>query len=101
MVRLPGYQAAQDWLFRTLTHERVFGVCPRLQTMTFGPRHDRAQYGRTWTSVHTAGGKTMAVLFSMVSSCQRHSHDPFVYGLESPEEWVAAVGISEKCRKSR
>jgi transposase len=25
------------------------------------------------------GGKTMAVLFSMVSSCQRHGHDPFVY----------------------
>ncbi|MFL5458062.1 MAG: IS66 family transposase [Myxococcales bacterium] len=26
-----------------------------------------------------AGGKTMAVLFSLVSSCQRHGHDPFVY----------------------
>jgi hypothetical protein len=26
-----------------------------------------------------AGGKTMAVLFSVVSSCQRHGHDPFVY----------------------
>jgi len=26
-----------------------------------------------------AGGKTMAILFSMVSSCQRHGHDPFVY----------------------
>ena len=25
------------------------------------------------------GGKTMAVLFSVVSSCQRHGHDPFVY----------------------
>jgi hypothetical protein len=25
------------------------------------------------------GGKTMAVLFSLVSSCQRHGHDPFVY----------------------
>jgi hypothetical protein len=25
------------------------------------------------------GGKTMAVLFSAVSSCQRHGHDPFVY----------------------
>ena len=25
------------------------------------------------------GGKTMAILFSMVSSCQRHGHDPFVY----------------------
>jgi transposase len=26
-----------------------------------------------------AGGKTMAVLFSLVSSCQRHGHDPFIY----------------------
>jgi transposase len=26
-----------------------------------------------------AGGKTMAILFSLVSSCQRHGHDPFVY----------------------
>lgn len=25
------------------------------------------------------GGKTLAVLLSMVSSCQRHGHDPFVY----------------------
>jgi hypothetical protein len=25
------------------------------------------------------GGKTMAVLFSLVSSCQRRGHDPFVY----------------------
>lgn len=25
------------------------------------------------------GGKTMAVLFSVVSSCQRHGHDPVVY----------------------
>ena len=25
------------------------------------------------------GGKTMAVLFSLVSSAQRHGHDPFVY----------------------
>jgi transposase len=25
------------------------------------------------------GGKTMAVLFSLVSSCERHGHDPFVY----------------------
>jgi transposase len=25
------------------------------------------------------GGQTMAVLFSLVSSCQRHGHDPFVY----------------------
>jgi transposase len=25
------------------------------------------------------GGKTMAVLFSVVSSCRRHGHDPFVY----------------------
>ena len=25
------------------------------------------------------GGKTMAVLFSVVSSCQRHGYDPFVY----------------------
>ena len=25
------------------------------------------------------GGKTMAMLFSVVSSCQRHGHDPFVY----------------------
>ena len=25
------------------------------------------------------GGKTMAVLFSLVSSCQRHGHDPYVY----------------------
>jgi hypothetical protein len=25
------------------------------------------------------GGKTMAVLFSIVSSCRRHGHDPFVY----------------------
>ncbi len=25
------------------------------------------------------GGKTMVVLFSVVSSCQRHGHDPFVY----------------------
>jgi hypothetical protein len=25
------------------------------------------------------GGKTMAILFSVVSSCQRHGHDPFVY----------------------
>jgi transposase len=25
------------------------------------------------------GGKTMAVLFTVVSSCQRHGHDPFVY----------------------
>jgi transposase len=25
------------------------------------------------------GGKTMAVLCSLVSSCQRHGHDPFVY----------------------
>jgi hypothetical protein len=25
------------------------------------------------------GGKTMAVPFSLVSSCQRHGHDPFVY----------------------
>jgi transposase len=25
------------------------------------------------------GGKTMAVLFTLVSSCQRHGHDPFVY----------------------
>jgi len=25
------------------------------------------------------GGKTMAILFSMVSSSQRHGHDPFVY----------------------
>jgi transposase len=26
-----------------------------------------------------AGGKTMAILFSVVSSCRRHGHDPFVY----------------------
>jgi transposase len=26
-----------------------------------------------------AGGRTMAVLFSVVSSCQRHGHDPFAY----------------------
>jgi transposase len=26
-----------------------------------------------------AGGQTMATLFSVVSSCQRHGHDPFVY----------------------
>jgi hypothetical protein len=26
-----------------------------------------------------AGGKPMTVLFSLVSSCQRHGHDPFVY----------------------
>ena len=26
-----------------------------------------------------AGGRTMAILFSLVSSCQRHGHDPFVY----------------------
>jgi transposase len=26
-----------------------------------------------------AGGKTMAILFSVVSSCQRRGHDPFVY----------------------
>jgi transposase len=25
------------------------------------------------------GGKTMAILFSVVSSCRRHGHDPFVY----------------------
>ena len=25
------------------------------------------------------GGKTMAVLFTLVSSCQHHGHDPFVY----------------------
>jgi hypothetical protein len=25
------------------------------------------------------GGKTMAILFSMVSSCRRHGHNPFVY----------------------
>jgi transposase len=25
------------------------------------------------------GGETMAILFSVVSSCQRHGHDPFVY----------------------
>lgn len=25
------------------------------------------------------GGKTMAVLFTLVSSCQRHGHDPFAY----------------------
>jgi transposase len=25
------------------------------------------------------GGQTMAILFSVVSSCQRHGHDPFVY----------------------
>jgi hypothetical protein len=25
------------------------------------------------------GGKTIAILFSMVSSCQRHGHDLFVY----------------------
>jgi len=25
------------------------------------------------------GGQTMAILFSVVSSCQRHKHDPFVY----------------------
>jgi hypothetical protein len=25
------------------------------------------------------GGKTMAILCSLVSSCQRHSHVPFVY----------------------
>jgi transposase len=25
------------------------------------------------------GGETMAVLFSLVSSCQRHGHDPFAY----------------------
>jgi hypothetical protein len=24
-------------------------------------------------------GKTMAILFSVVSSCQRHGHDPFAY----------------------
>jgi transposase len=26
-----------------------------------------------------AGGRTMAILFGVVSSCQRHGHDPFVY----------------------
>jgi len=26
-----------------------------------------------------AGGRTMAILFSVVSSCQRHGHDPYVY----------------------
>jgi transposase len=26
-----------------------------------------------------AGGRTMAVLFGVVSSCRRHGHDPFVY----------------------
>jgi transposase len=26
-----------------------------------------------------SGGETMAVLFSLVSSCRRHGHDPFVY----------------------
>jgi hypothetical protein len=28
------------------------------------------------------GGKTMEVLFSVVSSCQRHGHDPFAYLLD-------------------
>ena len=55
------------------------------------------------------GGKTMAILFSIVSSCQRHGHDPFVYlrdvlgrlpGLPKervaellPDRWVAAEPI--------
>jgi transposase len=30
-------------------------------------------------TVSEQGGKTMAILFSVVSSCQRHGHDPFVY----------------------
>jgi hypothetical protein len=25
------------------------------------------------------GGKTMAILFSLVSTCRRHGHDPFIY----------------------
>jgi transposase len=25
------------------------------------------------------GGRTAAILFTMVSSCRRHGHDPFVY----------------------
>jgi hypothetical protein len=31
------------------------------------------------------GGETMAVLFSVVPSCQRHGHDPFVYLRDVPE----------------
>jgi hypothetical protein len=35
---------------------------------------------KNWLFTGSAnGGKTMAVLFSVVSSCQRHGHDPFVY----------------------
>jgi transposase len=56
------------------------------------------------------GGKTMAILFSIVSSCQRHGHDPFVYlrdvlgrlpGLPKdrlaqllPDRWAPAEPIS-------
>jgi transposase len=32
-----------------------------------------------WFTGSENGGKTMAILFSVVSSCQRHGHDPFVY----------------------
>jgi transposase len=35
---------------------------------------------KNWLFTGSAeGGKTMAILFSVVSSCQRHGHDPFVY----------------------
>lgn len=35
---------------------------------------------KTWLFTGSEnGGKTMAVLFSVVSSCQRNGHDPFAY----------------------
>ena len=39
------------------------------------------------------GGKTMAILFSIVSSCQRDGHDPFAYLRVS---W----GDCQACRRS-
>jgi hypothetical protein len=41
-----------------------------------GPPHKRKNWLFTGSE---AGGKTMAILFSLVSSCQRHGHDPYAY----------------------
>ena len=41
-----------------------------------GPPHRRKNWLFTGSE---NGGKTMAILFSVVSICQRHGHDPFVY----------------------
>ena len=66
--------ARSRWLrTEAIAHCRVSGL---LEFRLCGAPHKKKNWLFTGSE---NGGKTMAVLFSVVSSCQRHGHDPFVY----------------------